>query len=146
MCLTLPDCALKMAKMRIYGVCVVPQLKTKKNVKRDEGEAKNIALGGRKVWFLTLPLTSWGAMSPSRVQLFVTPWTVSLPGSSVHGDSLGKTTGVGCHATGNSLKLISEPPNSSDNNSASFVGLLWGWKVHSWYVPGVQRRPLIGVS
>ena len=54
----------------------------------------------------------------------MTPWTVSLPGSSVHGDSLGKTTGVGCHAMGNSLKLISEPPNSSDNNRASFVGLL----------------------
>ena len=49
MCLTLPDCALKMAKMRIYDVCVVPQLKTKQNIKRDEGEAKNIALGGRKV-------------------------------------------------------------------------------------------------
>ena len=38
-----------MAKMITYGVCVVPQLKTKQNKKRDEGEAKNIALGGRKV-------------------------------------------------------------------------------------------------
>ena len=64
MCLTLPDCTLKMAKVRIYGVCVVAQLKTKQNVKRDEGEAENIALGGRKVcaWFLMLPLTNWGAM------------------------------------------------------------------------------------
>ena len=35
--------------MITYGVCVVPQLKTKQNKKRDEGEAKNIALGGRKV-------------------------------------------------------------------------------------------------
>ena len=32
----------------------------------------------------------------SHVQFFVTPW--SLPGSSVHGDSPGKNTGVGCHA------------------------------------------------
>ena len=31
----------------------------------------------------------------SRVWLFVTPWTV---GSSVHGDSPGRNTGVGCHA------------------------------------------------
>ena len=30
---------------------------------------------------------------------FATPWAVcSLPGSSVHGDSPGKNTGVGCHA------------------------------------------------
>ena len=35
----------------------------------------------------------------SHVQLFVTPWTIySLPDSSVHGDSPGKNTGVGCHA------------------------------------------------
>ena len=27
-----------------------------------------------------------------------TPMDCSLPGSSVHGDSLGKNTGVGCHA------------------------------------------------
>ena len=26
------------------------------------------------------------------------PWTVGLPGSSVHGDSPGKNTGMGCHA------------------------------------------------
>ena len=35
----------------------------------------------------------------SCVQLFVTPRTnCSPPGSSVHGDSLGKNTEVGCHA------------------------------------------------
>jgi len=28
----------------------------------------------------------------------VTPWTVALPSFSVHGDSAGKNTGVGCHA------------------------------------------------
>ena len=33
----------------------------------------------------------------SHVQLFATPWTCSLPGSSVHGASPGKSTGVGCH-------------------------------------------------
>ena len=38
------------------------------------------------------------AQSLSRVQLFATPWTVSPPGSFVHGDSPGKNTGLGCHA------------------------------------------------
>ena len=34
----------------------------------------------------------------SHLQLFVTPWTVcSPPRSSVHGDSPGKKTAVGCH-------------------------------------------------
>ena len=32
---------------------------------------------------------------PYKSVSFVTPWTVSLPGSSVHGDSPGKNTGVG---------------------------------------------------
>ena len=34
----------------------------------------------------------------SRVQLFATPWTVSPPVCSVHGDSPGKNARVGCHA------------------------------------------------
>ena len=34
----------------------------------------------------------------SPVRLFVTPWDCSPPGSSVHEDSPGKNTGVGCHA------------------------------------------------
>ena len=34
----------------------------------------------------------------SRVRLFVTLWTGSQAVSSVHGDSPGKNTGVGCHA------------------------------------------------
>ena len=38
------------------------------------------------------------AYSLSRVWLFVTPIDCSLPGSSVHGDSPGKNTGVSCHA------------------------------------------------
>ena len=33
----------------------------------------------------------------SHVQVFATLWTVSLPGSSVHGDSPHKNIGVGCH-------------------------------------------------
>ena len=37
------------------------------------------------------------AQSLSCVQLFATPWTASLPSSSVCGDSPGKNTGVGCH-------------------------------------------------
>ena len=35
----------------------------------------------------------------SRVHLFATPLDCSPPGSSVHGDPLGKNTGVGCHAS-----------------------------------------------
>ena len=31
-------------------------------------------------------------------ETFCNPMDCSLPGSSVHGDSLGKNTGVGCHA------------------------------------------------
>ena len=38
------------------------------------------------------------ALSLSCVQLFATLWTFNLSGSSVHGDSPGKSTGLGCHA------------------------------------------------
>ena len=34
----------------------------------------------------------------SCVQLFASPWILSSPDSSVHGDSPGKNTGIGCHA------------------------------------------------
>ena len=44
-------------------------------------------------WTLTDTGTLWWWFS---VWLFVTSWT-SLPDSSVHGGSLGKNTGVGCH-------------------------------------------------
>ena len=37
----------------------------------------------------------WKCYLLSHVQLFVTPWTVALPGSSVHGNSPGKDTGLG---------------------------------------------------
>ena len=50
-----------------------------------------------------IPFCDW-VISPmcyaqllSRVRLFVTSWIVALPGFSVHGDSPGKNTGVGCH-------------------------------------------------
>jgi len=33
----------------------------------------------------------------SHVQLFATPWTVAPPGSSVHGISQARNTGMGCH-------------------------------------------------
>ena len=38
------------------------------------------------------------ASSLSRVRFFATTWTAARAGSSVHGDSPGKNTGVGCHA------------------------------------------------
>ena len=34
----------------------------------------------------------------AQLYLTVTPWTTGLPGSSVHGDSPSKNTGVDCHA------------------------------------------------
>ena len=36
--------------------------------------------------------------SLSHVRLFAAPWDCSPPGSSVHGDSPGNNTGVGCYA------------------------------------------------
>lgn len=81
--LILLNCTL--AKLVMYGMCILPQLK----VKRGGGEIKNMASGERSVlcsW--CYHLTSWGPVD-------------------------------------NSLKLISEPPDSSSNNSASFLGLLW---------------------
>ena len=51
--------------------------------------------GGCWMWGCTPVLC--GTESLSGIQLFATPWT-SPPGSSVHGDSPGKNTGVGCHA------------------------------------------------
>ena len=39
-----------------------------------------------------------GFMLLSWLRLFETAWTVSSPGSSVHGDSLGNNTRVGCHS------------------------------------------------
>ena len=62
---------------------------------------------------------------------------ISLPGSSVHGDSSGKNTGVGCHALLQGIfptqgsnpglpalqadSLLSEPPEKPDNNSHNAI-------------------------
>ena len=40
----------------------------------------------------------WGAQSPQSCPTLCDPMDCSPPGSSVHGDSPGKNTGVGCHA------------------------------------------------
>ena len=45
---------------------------------------------------IILSIGKWKSLS--HVKLFVTPMHWSLPGSSVHGDSPGKNTDVGCHA------------------------------------------------
>ena len=52
-------------------------------------EWRKISVFDRNKW-------KWMCESLSRVWLFVTPWTVSQPGSPVHGDSPGKNTGVSC--------------------------------------------------
>ena len=72
----------------------------------------------------------------SHVQLFVTPVDCSPPGSSVHRDSPGKNTGVGCHALlqGNlpwspALQmgsLLSEPPGKPSNPGVGSLSLLQG--------------------
>ena len=50
------------------------------------------------------------AQSLSHVQLFVTPWTEDLPGSSVHDGSPGKNNGVGCHFL---LQVSSSPKDQT---------------------------------
>ena len=50
----------------------------------------------RKISVFDINKWKWTCESLSCVWLFVTPWTVSQPGSSVHGDSPGKNTRVGC--------------------------------------------------
>ena len=53
-----------------------------------------------RIFVLTLGIFSCSiffSFSCSVVSDSATPWTVSPPGSSVHGDSPGKHTGVGCH-------------------------------------------------
>ena len=78
----------------------------------------------------------------SHVQFFVTLLDCSPPGSSVHGDSLGKNTGVGCHALlqGNlpnsgieprSLELQADslptkPPGKPKNTGVGSLPLLKG--------------------
>ena len=50
-------------------------------------------LSYQEVQYLTLS----SVQSLSRVRVFATLWTVPHQRGSVHGDSLGKNTGVGCH-------------------------------------------------
>ena len=70
------------------------------------------------------------------------PMDCSLPGSSVHGDSLGKNMGVGCHALFQGIfptqgsnpgppslqveSLPSEPPGKPKNTGMGSVSLLQG--------------------
>ena len=87
------------------------------------------------VWWLRIHLPGQGTWVPSlvselrshvfvcvlshfsHVQITSTPWTVSPPGSSAHGDSPGTNIGVGCHAflqgifptQGSNLRLLSPP-------------------------------------
>ena len=51
---------------------------------------------GRPRWWGTQK-RGCAVLSPSVLPNSPTPWTCSLQGSSVHGDSPGKNTGVGCH-------------------------------------------------
>ena len=59
------------------------------------------------------------------------PMDCSPPGSSVHGDSPGKNTGVGCHA----LFQRIFPTEGSDRTKASHIagGLFTGWATREAY-------------
>ena len=89
---------------------------------------------------------TWDAWSPVKVKVaqscptLCNPMDCSLPGSSVHGDSLGKNMGVGCHALFQGIfptqgsnpgppslqveSLPSEPPGKPKNTGMGSVSLL----------------------
>ena len=50
-----------------------------------------------KICIITLWYARLRCASSFSHVLFANPWTVSPPGSSVHGNSPGKNSGVGCH-------------------------------------------------
>ena len=60
----------------------------------------------------------------SRVKLFETLWTIACQGSSVHGDSPGKNTGVGCHA------LLQESFQLRDRTLIPFVSCIGRWVLY----------------
>ena len=59
------------------------------------GEAEG---GMNQIWIDVYTLLMAVLIRVTQVQLFCNPMHCSPPGSSVHGDSPGKNTGVGCHA------------------------------------------------
>ena len=59
------------------------------------GEAEG---GMNQIWIDVYTLLMAVLIRITQVQLFCNPMHCSPPGSSVHGDSPGKNTGVGCHA------------------------------------------------
>ena len=99
------------------------------------------------------------AWSLSPVRLFAAPWTRSPPGSSAHGDSPGKNTGLGCHAllqgifqprdrthvsrTAGGFFLQPEPPGKARGGSTENVpGMREGKEGHSISAlfPSLERR------
>ena len=76
------------------------------------------------------------AESLSRVQLFVTTWTVAHQAPLSMGDSPGKNTGVGCHALSQGTfptqelkqagSLLSELPGKPKNTGLGSLSLLQG--------------------
>ena len=51
-----------------------------------------------QIWIDVYPLLLAVLIRITHVHLFCSPTRCGPPGSSVHGDSPGKNTGVGCHA------------------------------------------------
>ena len=89
-----------------------------------------------------------GSINSLKVKMKVTqtyltlcdPMDYNLPGSSVHGDSSGKNTRVGCHSTGDlpnpgteprspalqADSFLSEPPGKPKNTGVGSLSLLQG--------------------
>ena len=64
------------------------------------------------------------------------PVDCSPPGSSVHGDSPGKNTGLGCHFLLQCMKLKSESEVAQSCPTFSDHGLLPTRLLHPWDFPG----------
>ena len=73
------------------------------------------------------PITSWETCLVSQSCLTLCdPMDCSLPGSSVHGDSPGKNTGVGCHAL---LQESSQPRDQTEvSHTAGVFFTIWATK------------------
>ena len=85
---------------------------------------------GCEISFLMLLLLSHF----SRVWL-CSPADCSQPGSSIHGNSPGKNTGVGCHALLQGIFL------TQGSNSQSAATIRWVGELTSWPVPALLCHP-----
>ena len=72
------------------------------------------------------------AKSISCVPLFETPWDCSLPSSSIHVDSPGKNSGVGCHALLQGIFPTQESNPGLQNCRQILYHLSYQWSASEW--------------